>query len=83
MSNESLDLKDWQGAIGPQSESNPSFYFFVSEGKRIHLQSPRSIQHYHYSEEQFIRKVEIGEWVLANLEEQSTEEKQPSRYRRL
>ena len=63
--NSASDIENWNGVLGPQSESEPLFYELNIEENSLRLVGPSSGQLYDYDRDEFKQLVADGEWVLA------------------
>lgn len=61
-----VDLGEWEGALGPQTEEEPLFYELNINNDRVRLVGPSPGMKFEYSREEFERLIEHGEWILAN-----------------
>jgi hypothetical protein len=64
-SSDSVDVDDWEGAIGPQSEEEPMFYELDLDTDSVRLVGASPGMEFEYSVEQFESLVDDGEWILA------------------
>mgnify|MGYP006301592879 FL=1 len=60
-----VDLDEWEGALGPQSEGEPVFYEFKFDDNSVRLVGPSPGMLYEYSRGEFEALVEEGEWIPA------------------
>ena len=63
--NSASDIENWNGALGPQSESEPLFYELNVGENSVRLVGPSPGQLYEYDRDEFEQLVADGEWVLA------------------
>ncbi|WP_152424842.1 hypothetical protein [Natronococcus jeotgali] len=63
--NSTHDIENWEGVLGPQSESEPLFYELNSGDNSVRLVGPSPGQFYDYDRDEFEQLVTEGEWVLA------------------
>ena len=61
-----VDLSEWEGALGPQSDDETAFYELKVSNDRVRLIGPSPGMKFEYPREDFERLVEDGEWILAN-----------------
>ncbi|RDI71985.1 hypothetical protein [Halopelagius longus] len=61
-----LNLEDWEGALGPQSDDEPLFYELTTDGEEIRLVGPSPGQKFEHSRDEFIDLVAAGEWIVAD-----------------
>ncbi|MFC5365544.1 hypothetical protein [Salinirubrum litoreum] len=60
-----VDLGEWEGALGPQSEGEPVFYEMTLGEDEVRLVGPSPGMLYEYPRGEFEALVEEGEWLPA------------------
>ncbi|RDI72884.1 hypothetical protein [Halopelagius longus] len=61
-----VEIGDWEGALGPQSEDEPMFYELSVDGDRVRLGGPSPGMEFEYDREEFEELIDDGEWILAD-----------------
>jgi hypothetical protein len=60
-----VNLDEWEGVLGPQSEGEPIFYDMNLGEDEVRLVGPSPGMLYEYSREEFDSLIEEGEWIPA------------------
>lgn len=60
------DIEEWDGALGPQSDTEPLYYELRVKDQSVRLLGPSPGQLYDYDLDEFKSLVAQDEWILAD-----------------
>ena len=61
-----VELDEWEGVLGPQSEAEPMFYELNLDDDRVRLSGPSPGMEFEFDRVEFEELIDDGEWILAD-----------------